>query len=142
MIIYEKENTLNVSFENSVNETPDIQIGKDGDKTQILVDGQPGGGSGNGVLICTDTNGTLDKTMGEIQTAYHSGKTIIIDFTDYTVCVIGLKDVFYDGRMAQGFLRIAELTADGDIWSFVTYWVSEETEEAALSAYPITNDYS
>lgn len=48
MIIYEKENKLNVSFENSINETPDIQIGKDGDKTQILVDGQESSGSGSG----------------------------------------------------------------------------------------------
>lgn len=51
MLIYEKENRLNINFENSVNETPDIQIGKDGDKTQILVDGQSSGGSGSGNVL-------------------------------------------------------------------------------------------
>lgn len=39
MLIYEKDNKLNINFENSMQETPDLQIGKDGDKTEVLIDG-------------------------------------------------------------------------------------------------------
>lgn len=39
MLIYEKNNKLNINFDNEISENPDIQIGKDGDKTEVLVDG-------------------------------------------------------------------------------------------------------
>lgn len=44
MLIYEKDNKLNINFENTVDGEPDLQIGKDGDKTEVLIDGQQGGG--------------------------------------------------------------------------------------------------
>jgi hypothetical protein len=44
MLIYEKNNKLNISFDNEVNENPDLQIGKSGDKTEILVDGNSNSG--------------------------------------------------------------------------------------------------
>lgn len=40
MIVYEKNNKLNISFDNEIKENPDLQIGKSGDKTEILVDGK------------------------------------------------------------------------------------------------------
>jgi hypothetical protein len=49
MLIYEKDNKLNINFENSVDGEPDLQIGKDGDKTQILVDGKESDGSSGGL---------------------------------------------------------------------------------------------
>lgn len=39
MLIYEKNNKLNINFDNEISENPDLQIGKDGDKTEVLVDG-------------------------------------------------------------------------------------------------------
>jgi hypothetical protein len=39
MLIYEKNNKLNINFDNEINENPDLQIGKNGDKTEVLVDG-------------------------------------------------------------------------------------------------------
>ena len=36
------------------------------------------GGFGGGVLNITDTEGTLDKTFGEIQEAFESGTPVII----------------------------------------------------------------
>lgn len=39
MLIYEKDNKLNISFENKT-ENPDVVLGKEDGKTQILVDGQ------------------------------------------------------------------------------------------------------
>ena len=46
MLIYEKDNKLNINFENSVEETPDLQISKESGKTEVKIDGQPGS-SGN-----------------------------------------------------------------------------------------------
>ena len=79
MLIYEKDNKLNINFENSVTENPDLQIGKSGDKTQILVDGQEsGGGSEPLVVTFTDANpASCDKTWAEIKEAYDSGREIV-----------------------------------------------------------------
>lgn len=84
MLIYEKENKLNINFENSVNETPDVQIGKDGDKTQILVDGQESGGGSGGALIVTMTEDQpgeglswlSETTFGEVYDAYVAGRPV------------------------------------------------------------------
>jgi hypothetical protein len=80
MLIYEKDNKLNINFENSVNESPDLQIGKSGDKTEVLIDGQPGGGSGGGTLVChlNGETGTLDKTWAEIKNAALNGLSVIV----------------------------------------------------------------
>lgn len=40
MLIYEKDNKLNINFENSTEQQPDISIGKEDGKTEIMVDGQ------------------------------------------------------------------------------------------------------
>ena len=77
MLIYEKNNKLNINFDNEVSENPDLQIGKDGDKTEVLVDGKQSGGS-SAPLICTDTEGTLDKTFTEIYTAFMAGTPVIV----------------------------------------------------------------
>lgn len=51
MIIYEKDNKLNINFENIVEGEPDLQISKESGKTEVLIDGQPGGsGSSNFVF--------------------------------------------------------------------------------------------
>jgi hypothetical protein len=44
MLVYEKNNKLNISFDNEIKENPDLQIGKSGDKTEILVDGSSNSG--------------------------------------------------------------------------------------------------
>ena len=138
MIIYEKDNKLNINFENSVEETPDLQISKSGDKTEVLIDGQPGsGGSGGGVLICIDTNGTLDKTMGEIQEAKNSGKIIYISIDDDVYVFQSLVILYYPisyipkNQLYRGILGVAD-----EFGGFLRYSVGEATEEAALSAYP------
>lgn len=38
MIVYEKNNKLNINFDNEVNENPDLQISKEDGKTQVLID--------------------------------------------------------------------------------------------------------
>ncbi len=138
MIIYEKDNKLNINFENNVEEQADLQISKSGDKTEVLIDGQPGsGGSGGGVLICTDTDGTLDKTMGEIQEAINSGKIIYISIDNGLYVFQSLVIMYYPIRyipkdqLYHGTIGIAD-----EVTGFLQYDVGEATEEAALSAYP------
>jgi hypothetical protein len=70
MLIYEKNNKLNINFDNEVSEQPDLQISKEGDKTQILVDGKESGGGSGGVFYVTFSkdNGEYitDKSIEEI----------------------------------------------------------------------------
>jgi hypothetical protein len=40
MLIYEKDNKLNINFDNEVSENPDLQIGKEDGKTSVTIDGQ------------------------------------------------------------------------------------------------------
>jgi hypothetical protein len=44
MLIYEKNNKLNINFDNEISENPDLQIGKEDGKTSVTIDGQPGEG--------------------------------------------------------------------------------------------------
>lgn len=41
MIVYEKNNKLNINFENSATKSPNISIGEEDNKTKILLDGKP-----------------------------------------------------------------------------------------------------
>lgn len=89
MLIYEKNNKLNINFDNEVSENPDLQIGKDGDKTEVLIDGQPGGGSGGSSPFIVTFSGNddentsaCDKTWEQIVEAYTSGKQIITRYTE------------------------------------------------------------
>ena len=82
MLVYEKDNKLNINFDNKVDNSPDLSIGKSGDKTQILVDGQPSGGGG--ALIVTmiqDVPGTglewsSETTYGEVYEAMLAGRPV------------------------------------------------------------------
>lgn len=79
MLIYEKENKLNINFDNEVSEQPDLQISKEDGKTSVKIDGQEsGGGSGGGAFIVHDNSGTLDKTWEEIYNAMDAGNISVI----------------------------------------------------------------
>jgi hypothetical protein len=133
MIVYEKNNKLNINFDNEVNENPDLQISKEDGKTQILVDGQESGGvpvveagdagkvlsvssSGTpvwddrGPLLVTfsgttaDGNAACDKTWEEISAAITAGRTLVIQY-QYASAV----------RQLQYFIARAEVTG------FATY---------------------
>lgn len=45
MLIYKKNNKLNINFDNEVSEQPDLQISKEDGKTSVKIDGQESGGS-------------------------------------------------------------------------------------------------
>lgn len=114
MLIYEKDNKLNINFENNVEEQPDLQIGKSGDKTEVLIDGQPGSGGSSGgglkLLLTRVETGvpqavvdaaqayypdaaygyhyfSCNKTASEIQGAFDNGSAIWID-EDGALCIV------------------------------------------------------
>ena len=79
MLIYENNNKLNINFDNEVSENPDLEIGKEDGKTEVLIDGQPVSGGSGGVepVIVTitptsQTGGTLTGAAWEgLLTAYN-----------------------------------------------------------------------
>ena len=104
MIVYEKNNKLNINFENEL-DNPDIEIGKgeiklgeseitansvlpvpeEGDAGKVPTVQDDGsyaladaGGSG-GVFIVTNTNGTLDKTWQEIYNVAQTNEVVLIN---------------------------------------------------------------
>lgn len=84
---------------------------------------------GGGALICTDTNGTLDKTMGEIQAAAQAGVPVVVLQTDNMRVVVTVVYVH------QGISTT--YTGQLQLWGGSSYGVTETTEAGALAAYPI-----
>ena len=110
MLIYEKDNKLNISFENSV-ENPDFEISKNevnlGSASIVS-----GGGSGDSnmfiVTISGDSTYTADKTVDEIFEAYLAGKSIWFAYSS-------INRAYYNDRSYYWFAR--ELTVEsGEIY--------------------------
>ena len=87
MIVYEKNNKLNIDFENKIDGTPDIEIGKD----EISVSGNNivNGGSGSSSDVCvlqttmTEEGNelviTIDKKPSQIKSEIDAGKIIFVN---------------------------------------------------------------
>lgn len=84
-----------------------------------------GGGSGGGVLVVTDTDGTLDKTWQEIHDAFVSGSVRIQNGTD-TNTLLNVLAVEYSSKAGEYMVK----SAPSDNWSPETYVVS------SASGYP------
>jgi len=56
-----------------------------------------GGGSGGGVLVVTDTDGTLDKTWQEIHDAFVAG-SVLIQFGTDTNTLVNVQGVEYHSK--------------------------------------------
>ena len=117
MLIYEKENKLNINFNNEVSEQPDLQISKEDGKTSVTIDGQPSGGGGGGSLIVHWTTVSegyefrTDKTWKEIHDALENGNQVVILFTN---------DQFPMQSDGVGTIVGAEYTT---MWPDYPYWV-------------------
>lgn len=104
--------------------------------------GSGGGGSGGGVLMVTDNDGTLDKTMGEIQDAYLAGKRVIISDGHSDIDVIGIIPVQfgkgnYFGRIQTYIIDYVSGSIDSKMVLVpMQYYIFGKTEEAARNAYP------
>lgn len=118
MLIYEKNNKLNISFENNMDET-DIVVGKD----EISVDGNNIVNSG-GMFEITATGfqegATLDKTYSEIVSAISSGKIPMVKYLNsYSILLnyyhsdtYNVK--FYNNANVDGYLFTSN-TEDGTL---------------------------
>lgn len=87
MLIYEKENKLNINFDNEVSEQPDLQISKENGQVNIEAGGQPIGGGSEIFVVTfsgttTDGNAACDKTWEEISDAYDSGTKFDVYWSD------------------------------------------------------------
>lgn len=96
MLIYEKENKLNINFDNEVSEQPDLQISKEDGKTSVKIDGQEsGGGSGSGVfsipIVLDGGTATTTVTREEVSTAIASQKRIVFNKAPDTVLATKLR---------------------------------------------------
>lgn len=89
MLVYEKNNKLNINFDNEVSEQPDLQISKEDGKTSVKIDGQESGGGSGGTLVVHNIDGTLDKTFAEIKQAMSTSVIILVQPDDV------LGEVFY-----------------------------------------------
>lgn len=93
------------------------------------------GGGGGGVLICTDTSDTLDKTMGEIQEALTNGTLTYIKVGNKSCMVTFLDPVVYESVDHKYFGYLAAYDYGQNVP--LVYKVEETTESAALAAYPM-----
>ena len=86
MLVYEKNNKLNINFDNEVSENSDLQISKEDGKTEVLIDGQSiSGGGGTEPVIVTvnlisETEGTWSgATWNDLVEAYYDGRAYLSD---------------------------------------------------------------
>lgn len=111
MLLYEKNNKLNISFDNEIKENPDLQIGKSGDKTEILVDG----GSNSGLPEYDDTMSGAVLTLVAQPRVLIEAQTVTIDTENgYGQFTHGFDTTgFVDGKTE------ALCTMDGTACAFV-----------------------
>lgn len=105
MLIYEKNNKLNINFDNEVSEQPDLQISKEDGKTSVKIDGQESGGGSGGTLVVHSIDGTLDKTFAEIKQAMSTSVIILVDpdndFGEVFYLEYARKNTFGEERYVQ-----------------------------------------
>ena len=94
MLIYENNNKLNINFDNEVSENPDLQIGKEDGKTEVLINGQPVGGWS--VLVIPDTNEKVDLTFADpsVPGELRNSRGIIVD-TEMDIGTLVVEAVHY-----------------------------------------------
>lgn len=103
MLIYEKNNKLNINFDNEISENPDLQIGKEDGKTEVLVDGQPSGGGGGSLLVTFENaTTTLNEpyyrsatTYKQAMDAFKEGRQVVFYFPKNSTYVGTASDVWF-----------------------------------------------
>ena len=104
MLIYEKDNKLNINFENKVDD-PDLSLFKEDDKVKISANGstsEPGQGGCSSSFVITfsgTTEGgdaTCDKTWEEIVQAYSEEKEIVAKY----------RDIYNDGEEVEDIYNL------------------------------------
>lgn len=88
-----------------------------------------GGGTGGGVLVVTDTDGTLDKTAGEIFTAFNNGMVIIK--SDVILPDVGTISARYLVIFASS-LPNGPFTFECNVNGEATYYVADSADDYPL----------
>lgn len=92
-----------------------------------------GGGPGGGVLVVTDTDGTLDKTWQEI---YDAPYAVFLgtgdDYKGYSQLYEIKKDI--DGRAGTAVYKVSFTANDGELLSYANYTAS------SASDYPVLDE--
>lgn len=102
MLIYEKNNKLNINFDNEVSEQPDLQISKEDGKTSVKIDGQESGGGGGVFIVHVTNDGILDKTYSEIVEAQQKNVVILLGMQNANnVYYLGSTDYIQDEQKYQ-----------------------------------------
>jgi hypothetical protein len=114
MLIYEKENKLNINFDNEVSEQPDLQISKEDGKTSVTIDGQESGG-----VLPPATSEDVGKSVivgedGEYALAEMSGGDADIEYVNIMATSASTPTYSADKTYAE----IVELLNDGKLVYF------------------------
>ena len=135
MLIYEKNNKLNINFDNEISENPDLQIGKEDGKTEVLVDGQPSGGGGGNVLIIGTTGPMpgdptiyLDKTWSEINEVLANGGVAYIHWTNFGY-----------GNLCPGYYMVTGACVYSEGEQYNVYVIGDIFSASSESEYPFSN---
>jgi hypothetical protein len=132
MLIYEKNNKLNINFDNEVSEQPDLQISKEDGKTSVKIDGQESGGVF--MVTMTEVNGTwtADKTIQEIIDAINNGKQVYAQTDGSTGSAMALTGYHIDDRgIEESFIVFNYVVYEGvsatvSQYEQFTYYGSEQ----------------
>jgi hypothetical protein len=131
MLIYEKNNKLNINFDNEVSEQPDLQISKEDGKTQVLVDGQESGGGSSVELVkftvlLPGNDVGCDHTPEQIREAASSGKIIIAQDNSNRLCWMMVRedtisakfDIVNSSPNGSTYVGNTYFTYEDGIWSY------------------------
>ena len=87
-----------------------------------------GGSSGGGVLVVTDTDGTLDKTAGEIMSAYTNGVVVVNIESDGYIDRAIIVDAHYNPDETNHY------SFGVYMGSYVTYYAENSTDYPIMDA--------
>lgn len=118
MVVYEKNNKLNINFNNSIEEVPNIQLGEnDNNKTDIEIDGK----SLNDSLLTTDSLVETTSEMTAEQKAEAKANLGIIDATAENI-------VDATAAMTQEQATQTRQNIGADTPATVTEWLDEHVD--------------
>lgn len=141
MLIYEKDNKLNINFDNEISEDSDLQISKEDGKTQVLIDGQPGGGGSIGsktpVIVEFTPTGTGTGTWSgaaweDLVAAFYDGQAFLSFGADFKR-ITGYRIEITEGTLTE---LIAEGVSQAGIYLYVSL---RKSNNVVFKSYPLSS---
>ena len=141
MIIYEKENKLNINFDNSTEAEPDVVISKENGQVNIEAGGQPIGGGAEPFVVTfsgTSSGGdaACDKTFAEILEAKSAGREIKAKYVNEADETCADLSVCWTHGLVQFAYSCFHDTGDGTFAPVtLVYCEYSEYDEAQIDIY-------